>query len=526
MKWIAAAGVALFGWLGLAGITFGAELVRVTPEGFFHSNLSYMASPEGDERIFLAERGNGDTGRASIRILDEGKPATTPFLTIDNVDVRGERGLMSLAFSPDYDETGLLYVFWIADGADALDSAGQAGDIRIVEYRRSVADPNRVDPRSARLVLRVRHSATNHNGGWMEFGPDGHLYLTIGDNADRQNAQALDNLYGKVMRIDPADPPGAATYRIPADNPFLSTAGARGEIWAYGLRNPYRASFAPDGRLTIGDVGEGTREEINAGNFRAENLGWPACEGLCSPPDPAFTDPVFDFRHDGSDGYGGGCAVVGGHVVEDPSLTGLTGRYIYADYCGGVIHSLDLDGPDGDFRSTGLSGPGNPVAFGTDSGGCSYMLQSGGVDGNALFRIVADETGTVACPHQVEPPPLPDVTYASFIPKRAVLAKRLRVRAKCSIACSATATGKIRISRNRYRSRPAVIKLKAASRELGAKVRRKLVLRVPARRVPKIKRAIRNGSKVRARITVRMVGEDSSGGSSQSKIRLVRPKRR
>ena len=522
MKWIAAAGVALICGLGLTGPAVGAELVRVTPEGFLQSGLSNMASPPGDSRIFLAERGSSETNRASIRILDGGVAVTEPFLTIDNVDVAGERGVMSLAFPPDYATSGLFYVFMIARAADTLDPAGQRGDIRILEYRRSETDPDLADPATARLVLETNHTASNHNGGFMEFGQDGYLYFSIGDNANRDNAQDLNNFYGKVLRIDPEDPAGPSTYTIPADNPFVSTPSARGEIWAYGLRNPYRGAFTPDGQLTIGDVGEGTWEEINAGDLAGRNLGWGAgCEGFCDPTVPALTDPFFAYNHSGSDGYEGGCAVVGGHVVEDPSLSGLTGRYIYADYCGGEIHSLDLGTSDGDFQQTGLTGFGNPVAFATDSSSCSYMLQS-----NAAFRIVADETGTVACPHPPEePPPLPEITYTSFIPNRAVIGKWIKVGAECSINCSASATAKIRISRNRYRKQPTVLQLKPVSRSLTANVRGDLVFSVPAQRVPKIKRAIRNGSRVTAPVTVTMVGEDSSGGSGSKSILLVRPKR-
>jgi hypothetical protein len=521
MKWIAAAGVALLFLVGAGGTASGAELVKVTPDGFLQSDLSYMDSPPNDSRIFLAERGNLATERASIRILEDGDPVATPFLTIDNVDVEGERGVMSIAFPPDYATSGLFYVFWIAESPDALNPSASAGEIRIVEYRVSDEDPNLADPDYSRLVLSTPHTATNHNGGWMEFGPDGYLYFSIGDNASSNNAQSMVNLFGKVMRIDPADPAGSPAYTIPADNPFTEGSGARAEIWAYGLRNPYRGAFAPDGRLTIGDVGQGTWEEINAGDLRGRNLGWPNCEGFCSPAQGGLTDPVFAYNHNGSDGQGGGCAVIGGDVVEDPSLAGLTGRYIYADYCGGIIRSLDLDVAGGDPTSTGLTGFGNPVAFGTDSSQCSYMLQ-----GNALFRIVADETGTVACPYEPEPPPLPEVNYFSFIPNRAVIGKKFVVGAKCSISCTATATGKVRISRNRYRKNPSVLNLEPVSRSLAPDTRGNLVFQLPAARVPNIKQAIRNGSRVTAPITVTLVGEDSSGGSGSRTARLVLPKRR
>jgi hypothetical protein len=256
-------------------------------------------------------------------------------------------------------------------------------------------------------------------------------------------------------------------------------------------------------------------------------MGWPICEGFaCDEPSSSFTAPVFSYIHDGSDGYGAGCAIVGGHVVEDPSLTGLTGRYVYSDYCGGIIQSIDLDTPGGDFQSTGLTGYGNPVAFGVDSAGCSYMLQTGGSNANGLYRLVADETGTAACPYPPKQPPSPEITYTSFIPHRAVIGKRLKVGAKCSIACTATATGRLKISRNRFRKAPAFIQLKAVTRSLAPEVRGNLVFSLPARRVPKIKKAIRNGSRVTVRVTVKMVGEDSSGGSGASTIHLVRPKRR
>lgn len=526
MKLIAAAGVALVGMLGVAGGASAADLVRITPSGLFQSDVSHMASPPGDKRIFLAERGNSNNGRASIRILRDGNALAEPFLTINNVDLRSERGLMSIAFPPDYGESGLFYLFWIPDGPDTLNPSGKSGDIRIVEYRRSTTNPDKALPGSARLVFTTPHSAWNHNGGWLEFGPDGYLYFSIGDNAQRANAQDLGNFYGKVMRIDPTDPPGAATYKVPADNPFASTPGARDEIWAYGLRNPYRASFSPDGRMLIADVGEGTYEEINSGDFRGRNLGWPECEGFCDPRNSAFVDPLFAYNHNGSDGFGGGCAVIGGHVVEDPSLTGLTGRYIYSDYCGGDIRSLDLDAADGDYRSTGLSAFGNPVAFAKDAAGCSYLLQTrGGEDFGGVFRLVADGTGTAACPYQPEPPPLPSVTYRSFIPKRAIVGRRLAASAKCSIRCTATIRAKFRITRNRKLKKPIRFQPKKTRVKLGAKVKRKLAVKVPVRRVKQMRKAIRNGSRVTAVVRVAMTGVDGSGGSGQKTVRLFLKRR-
>ncbi|MBN8866071.1 MAG: PQQ-dependent sugar dehydrogenase [Solirubrobacterales bacterium] len=516
MRTILAGVVALVCWFGITGSAFGLGLVRVTPPGFLNADASFLTAPPDDDRVFIAERGNPASDVARIMVLDDGAPVATPFLSISGVDTFSERGLMSFAFAPDYATSGRFYVFYIATGPDSLDPTGEQGDIRIVEYRVSAANPDVADPASARLVLSVPHSAGNHNGGWMAFGPDDLLYFTIGDNADSANAQSLANLYGKVSRIDPADPPGAAAYSIPAGNPFASTPGARDEIFAYGLRNPYRASFAPDGRLTIGDVGEGTWEEIDAGDLKGKNLGWPHCEGFCSPPNPAYTDPVYAFGHNG----GENCAVVGGHVVEDPDLTGLTGRYLFSDYCNGQIRSLDLDAPGGDPRSTELNTYSNVVAFGQDSRGCSYVLTPAEV-----YRIVGDESSDgAACP--IPPKPPVDVTYRSFIPNRAVIARRVFVSAQCSIACSATAKATVRISRNRHRRRPATFRIKAAATQLQADRRGALALLIPARRIRPMRMAVRNGSRIVARVTVTMTGADSSGGSGSKTTRLVRPKRR
>jgi glucose/arabinose dehydrogenase len=523
MRWIAMAGAVLAGFLGAAGSAAGAELVRINPPGFLVTDPSFLTAPPEpqDSRVFIAERGRNSDHTARIMIIDSGEPVTTPFLAVNNVDVIGERGLMSLAFAPDFGSSGLFYVFYTAAGPDALDPSGQTGDIRIVEYRAPGPDRNVADPASARLVLKIPHSAGNHNGGWMEFGPDGLLYISVGDNANSANAQSLGNLHGKVLRIDPADPPGPGAYTVPADNPFVGDPGARGEIYTLGLRNPYRGSFTPDGRLTIADVGEGTWEEVNAGNLAGRNMGWPVCEGRCSPANPALTDPVFAYRHDDADGYGGGCAITGGHVVEDPALAGLTGRYLFADFCRAdqPVRSIDLDTPGGDFAPTGLFTFGNIVAFGQDSLGCSYVLTQ-----HDVFRIVGGPGAPAGCPI---PPPSPDpVSYTSYIPNRAVIARRLRVGARCSISCSASAVAKVKISRNRFRRKPATFRLKKVTATLPGNRRGTLFLAIPLKRAKAMKKAARNGSRVTARVTVDMKGADGSGGSGTRTTRLVRPKRR
>jgi glucose/arabinose dehydrogenase len=522
MKWIAAAGTALLCLFFIAGTASGASLVRITPDGYLHSDPSFLTSPPGDGRVFLVERGDSSTHEAEIRIIKDGTPVAAPFLTVDNVDVQVERGLLSLAFAPDYATSGLFYVFYAAHGPDALDPGGAEGDIRIVQYRGSPSDPDKADPASARIVLSEPHSAGNHNGGWMAFGPDGHLYFSIGDNANSANAQSLSNLYGKIMRIDPQPPSTLDGYTVPADNPFVGQAGARAEIYALGLRNPYRASFAPDGRLVIGDVGNGTWEEVDAGDLKGANLGWPTCEGFCSGPQPAFVAPVFAYRHDGEDGFGGGNAIIGGYVVRDAALGGLTGRYLFGDLSDRALRTLDLDAPGGDFKPAGLSIPdelGNLRSFGEDSRGCVYVLSNA-----AVFRVVGDASPGTACPRPPEPPV--DAEYSSHIPRRSVVGRKLKVGAKCTISCSVTATARIKIGRNRFRRKPARFSLKKVHASLAADQRGNLILRIPIRRVKSMKKALRNHSRVTARIKVTMTGEDGSGGSGASSVRLVRPKRR
>jgi len=376
------------------GEASAATLKPLAAESAWNSEPIFATAPPGDPRLFVVERGTTQGG-AAIRVLKDGILQPTPFLSIPNVNVSSERGLLSMAFAPDYETSGRFYVFWIANGPDALDPGGVVGDIRIVEFRRSQANPDVAQPASARLVLKQPHSAGNHNGGWMGFGPDGYLYFTIGDNAARNNGQSLLNLFGKVIRIDPSDPDGSGplTATIPADNPFVSTPGARREIFTLGLRNPFRASFAPDGNLVVADVGESSWEEVNVGNLTGRNLGWPACEGPCGLPDTRFTDPFFSYSH------ANGCAIIGGYVVRDPDLTGLTGRYIYGDACRGGLRTLNLSVAGGGPADPGIGiGGGEGLrSFGEDSFGCVYVLTN-----RNAYRIAAGAEASADCPYPAD----------------------------------------------------------------------------------------------------------------------------
>jgi hypothetical protein len=509
--------------LVVPGVASGAALIPIGDQETWGSEPIFATAPEHDGRLFVVERGT-NAGGGAIRVVEGGNVKSQPFLTVPNVDLASERGLLSMAFAPDYFESGLFYVFYTAKGPDALDTDGQTGDIRIVEYRRAAGNPDLADPASARLVLKTPHSAGNHNGGWIGFGPDGKLYIAIGDNADSGNAQPLDNLFGKILRIDPTDPDGTGpeTATIPADNPFVNTPGARPEIYTYGLRNPYRASFAPNGDLTIGDVGQGQNEEINAGDLRGKNMGWPECEGFCDTPNPAYTEPVFEYPNAGSSD----CAVLGGHVIRDPDLTGLTGRYIYGDLCASDLRTLNLGAPGGDPFPAGLQVFASLRSFGEDSRGCSYVMTAASV-----LRIAAGPDAGAVCPHEVRPPdppppgPTPDTTFTFSIPKKRNLAKRVVVAGGCSIGCGVKVTGVVRVTRNRSMRKPRKFNLRGESARSvgGAKVR--LALTLKGRQLRLARKAIRRGSRIVLRVKFTAVADDGSRAAGSGPVRLVRAKR-
>jgi glucose/arabinose dehydrogenase len=307
----------------------GLRLKRI---GTF-SNPVYVTSPPGDRnRIFVVEQG----GR--VKIVRSGKTLSQPFLNVSgSISSGGERGLLSLAFAPDYRTSGLFYVYYTARNAD----------IRIVEYQRASAD--RAAPGSARTVLSVPHPASNHNGGLLLFGPDKRLYAGLGDgggggdrHGSRGNAQNLGSLLGKILRIDPRMS-GRRAYTVPRANPFVARSGARPEVYAYGLRNPWRFTFAPNGDLVIADVGQEEVEEVDIVRRKGANLGWRVFEGrrryAPGETSPGAIPPVIQRFHSK-----GNCSITGGVVVRDPVLSALRGRYVFGDYCRGVIESARLRG--------------------------------------------------------------------------------------------------------------------------------------------------------------------------------------
>jgi glucose/arabinose dehydrogenase len=509
--------IALLALLVPAG-AHAAALVPVAPFEAWGSLPLHAASPPGDARLFVVERGG------NVRLVKGGVLQGNSFLTVPNIDSSGERGLLSIAFPPDYATSGLFYVFTVAAGPDALDPSALPGDARIVEYRRSATNPDLADPASARLVLKQEHSANHHYGGQLAFGPDGYLYATMGDGGNPANAQALGNDLGKVLRIDPRDPAGPGSFGVPPSNPFVGGAGS--EIYALGLRNPYRASFGPDGELIVGDVGETAWEEVNLGTptgtpasttLAGANLGWPNCEGACVPPNGSFVDPVFQYGHGPTPVETTGCAIIGGYVVRDPALTGLTGRYLYGDRCRDDLRTLDLAAPNKDPRPAGLSLPaesGAPLGFGEDGFGCIYVATD-----STVFRVAASATAGAACPSAPAGPAATDKRPPVL---RLGKARRLPLRrfipltATCDEACTVRATGRLAFP-GAHAS--AVGKLIGSSKSGPANRRLRLRLKLSKPAFRRATRARSHGRRVIARIAV--TATDASGNAARRSKRIA-----
>jgi glucose/arabinose dehydrogenase len=332
----------------------------------------FLTAPAGDSRLFVLER----IGR--IRVVAAGALLPTPFLDItDRVNFIGERGLLGMAFHPQFATNGYFYVYYVN-----LD-----GDM-VVERFASTAGSN-VAGSSAGVVITIPHGGENHHGGTIAFGPDGMLYVAPGDGGccgdPQNNAQNTGNLLGKILRLDIRTTP----YAIPPGNPFIGQVGKREEIWAYGLRNPWRYAFdAQEGMLYIGDVGQDAREEVNVvpAATGGINFGWRLMEGSAcyNPPTTscnasgALELPAAEYVHQE------GCSVTGGYVYRGSAIPELTGHYLYADYCRGWLRSFRYTGGGAtDHRSWAGIALTQTVSFGQDGAGELYMIA-----GNGVWRIV------------------------------------------------------------------------------------------------------------------------------------------
>jgi glucose/arabinose dehydrogenase len=282
----------------------------------------------GDTRLFITEQ----TG--TIRIYDALGLRATPFLDIRSIVLAaGERGLLSVAFHPQYRDNGIFFVYY----------TNRNGDNNLARYK-VTSDPDRADAASGTILLTIPHPTfSNHNGGQLQFGPDGFLYIGTGDGGSggdpNNNAQNLNQLLGKILRIDVDH---GSPYAIPSSNPFATRPGARGEIWAYGVRNPWRFSFdRATGDLWIGDVGQDAFEEVDfqpATSIGGENYGWRKMEGQhCYNPssncvEPSVVFPLLEYSH-----AGGACSISGGYRYRGTQIPSLKGAYVYGDYCTGTI---------------------------------------------------------------------------------------------------------------------------------------------------------------------------------------------
>ena len=372
--------------LATPGAAAGVSLSRVLTG---YSRPVLVTAPRGHSRkIYIVEQ----TGKIKVATWTGSRWAKVgTFLDIrDRVLYDGhERGLLGLAFPPDYSSSHRFYVNYTrkTDGATV-----------VAEFRRSSKHTFVASKGSYRQVIRIAQPYSNHNGGMIEFGKDGKLYIGMGDGGDHDDpggrAQNLGSLLGKMLRIDPRNPDGSGPkhYSVPSDNPFVGVTGAKPQIWARGLRNPWRWSFdRKTGDLTIGDVGQGAREEVdfaaangsglNAG--KGQNFGWDICEGT-QDHEPAGHDcttfgvqPIRQYSH-----ASGRCAITGGYVYRGPDYPAWHGKYVYADYCSGHLWvtttSGHLVGPSG-----GVPTGRNISSFGEDGAGRLFVTDLNG----AILRV-------------------------------------------------------------------------------------------------------------------------------------------
>jgi glucose/arabinose dehydrogenase len=482
--------------------------VSLVPVARFSAPVGVVAAPGDASRLFVVEQAG--------RIVERRGKAQTTFADLtDRVKADGgEQGLLGLAFAPDYAASGKLYVFYTARPPAGAVVGDNGSDLVISELRR--ADADHADPASERVLLRIPHRLGQYeNGGQLSFGPDGRLWIGTGDgggdNDPFRNAQRLDPatddaargadaLLGKILRVDPEPDPArpgcGGACAIPADNPGF----AQREVWASGLRNPWRFSFDRlTGDLVIADVGNNAFEELDLapapGRGRGANYGWPAFEGTTrvdgtdAPPAGCCTAPVLEQAHTPSNGYD---AIIGGVVVRDPGLPALAGRYLYSNIGDGLIRSVRLGGGTAfDDRSTGLYAPA-VTSFGEDDCGRIYVTTLDGV----LSRLSQGEGACEAVGVTVAPPAR----------QRAAATGSVRTTVTCASACAASVRASLTVGQ--------AIAGRTATRTvtLSGGRRATVVLRVPAAARATLRRALARGRVPGVRF---VVGARATGGGAQ-----------
>jgi hypothetical protein len=461
--------------LGAVPAEAAPQLVKV---GDFNGPTYATAAPGDASRVFVTER----AGR--VRLIRDGAVVAAPFLDLTSIteSAYDERGLLSAAFAPDYATSGRFYVYLTATAAAAV--SGTIGELQVREYRRSATSPDVADPASARLLLSIPHTeAQNHNGGQLQFGPDGQLWLGTGDGGGSNNqfghAQDPASLLGKLIRIAPAAPAP--------------------EVMARGLRNPWRFSFdRATGQLVVGDVGQDGYEEVDFG--LAANYGWPCFEGKHAyRTDPgcdgvATAMPALELPQ--ANGF---CSVVGGYVVRDPGLPTLAGRYLYGDFCAPALRSADLANPASD-AAVGLSVD-SLSSFGEDACGRILVVSLAG----PVYRLVDGTPSPCVSAGPPPPVPAPADTRACALSARITgvrsvrRLRRLTVSLRTDEACRATVSARIR----------GVATFRTAKRSLVAGRRSVVRLKLTARGTRAVRRALKRQRSLR--VAVRVQALDATG---------------
>jgi glucose/arabinose dehydrogenase len=385
----------IVGALALAGFTAGDErsIANASSEAFafdlelvvdgLDRPVQVVDPDDGTDRLFIVEQ------EGTIRLVRDGRLIAEPFLDIgDRVGCCGERGLLGAAFHPDFADNGLFFVNY----------TDKDGDTVVARYQVSAENADIADSASATTILTVDQPAANHNGGLLLFGPkDGYLYVGMGDGGggNGQNSQDPGTLLGKMLRIDVDGGDANQPYAIPADNPLVGQPGARPEIWALGLRNPWRFSFdRATGDLWIGDVGAGGYEEVNfqpAESSGGENYGWNLMEGATCREEggcDGLITPLSGF------GRESGCVVTGGFVYRGAAIPTLAGSYLFADYCSGRVWGLRQGAPDGSALLGPLETGLRISSFGEDRAGELYLVDLAG----AIYRLRASPQANLQTP--------------------------------------------------------------------------------------------------------------------------------
>ena len=350
------------------------------------SNPTVMAfAPDG--RLFVAQQ-NG-----ALRIIENGVLLATPAITL-SVNSSGERGLLGIAFDPDFNNNHFIYLYY---------TLSSAANNRISRF---TVNGNTIAPASESVVLNLDplSTATNHNGGTIQFGPDGTLYVGVGENANTLNSQNLDTYHGKILRIN-------SDGSVPSGNPFTGGTAQRQRVWEYGMRNPYTLSIQPGtGRIFVNDVGQNTWEEINDCTIGGLNYGWPTAEGNSS--NPAFTNPIYAYAHGG--GIGFGCAITGGTFFNPASTnypSEYTGRYFFLDFCNNWIDMLTLSGSTGTRSNFASSIAGSPVGMATGPDGNIYFLSRAN---SGVYKIIYTVTTAPVITNQPQSITVSEGNSASF----------------------------------------------------------------------------------------------------------------